>query len=65
MAIKMLAKFDDWKPGDIVRDATPEQEEWLVSRQYAVRVEDGPLPPPMQPEPPKKPLTTRKKNGRS
>lgn len=58
--IKFIAPFKGYKIGD-TDSFDAEQEAWLVSRQYAVtHVEEVALPP-LQPEPPKKPLTTRKK----
>jgi hypothetical protein len=61
MTIKMLAPFKNWKAGQIVKDATPEQAQWLVDRKYAAWHGETPKPPPLQDEPAKKPLTTRAK----
>lgn len=58
MAVKFITRFKEFKVGDVA-SFDPEQEEWLVSRLYAVRVND--VPPPLQEEPPKRPLTTRSK----
>lgn len=62
--IKMLAPFKNWKVGQVVTDVTPEQVDWLVSRNYAVVVKADPDLPPLQDEPAKKPLTTRARSSR-
>lgn len=58
--IKFIAPFKGYTV-DTVAMLPPEQEAWLVSRQYAVTHNEEVALPPLQPEPPKKPLTTRKK----
>lgn len=59
MAVKFITKFKNYKAGDIASfDAA--QEEWLVSRLYAARVDElASTVAPMLPEPAAKPLTTR------
>lgn len=61
MAVKFIARFKNFKVGDVATfDAV--QEEWLVSRLYAVRCEaPAEKAAPLQVEPPKKPLTIRGK----
>jgi hypothetical protein len=66
MAVKFIARFKTYKFGDVASfDA--EQESWLISRLYAVNHAGqvpAERPAPLQDEPPKKPLTTRRKGAK-
>lgn len=55
--VKFIYKYGSYMPGQTA-SLSPEAEEWLISRRYADRVE---VLPPLQPGPPKAPLTTRAK----